>query len=51
MLRWTQINFVSIILNGKNFIIPNKCLAITNIKNSFVRIKTHIHAALFLTFY
>ena len=45
------LNFVSI-LNGNIFIIPNKCLAFANIKHFFVRInKTHIHAALLLTFY
>ena len=45
------LNFVSIILNGNIFIIPNKCLALANIKHFFVRIKTHIHTALLLTFY
>ena len=49
---FTALNFVSIILNGNIFIIPNKCLALANIKHFFVRInKTHIHAALLLTFY
>ena len=46
------LSFVTILLNGNIFIIPNKCLALANIKHFFVRInKTLIHAALFLTFY